>query len=329
MKHISVKMDTPCEFLNIVSVNPLISKCQIKVCYVGDQPNRNKSIITKKVATQMANSLPGSPIVGFYDEEEQDFQTHSKEIVIRDNKITFNEKTRPYGFVDLNAKVWFQKFLDDGVEREYLMTEGYLWTGQYPECQRVIDEGNNQSMELDKKNIDAYWTKDVNGKPQFFIINEAIFSKLCILGEDWEPCFEGSTISKVEFSFDEGFESELKGMIYQLQELVEKGGNQTMPKAEDLEFENKKKEEEEKNNQAEDEKGKEDKEKTEDNTEDKSKEKEEEEDKKKKINYSKDEVCPKCGKPVSECTCKSDYSLDEIPEYVQLKTDYENLQTNF
>ena len=329
MKHISVKMDTPCEFLNIVSVNPLISKCQIKVCYVGDQPNRNKSIITKKVATQMANSLPGSPIVGFYDEEEQDFQTHSKEIVIRDNKITFNEKTRPYGFVDLNAKVWFQKFLDDGVEREYLMTEGYLWTGQYPECQRVIDEGNNHSMELDKKNIDAYWTKDVNGKPQFFIINEAIFSKLCILGEDWEPCFEGSTISKVEFSFDEGFESELKGMIYQLQELVEKGGNQTMPKAEDLEFENKKKEEEEKNNQAEDEKGKEDKEKIEDNTEDKSKEKEEEEDKKKKINYSKDEVCPKCGKPVSECTCKSDYSLDEIPEYVQLKTDYENLQTKY
>ena len=29
------------------------------------------------------------------------------------------------------------------VEREYLMTEGYLWTKQYPECQRIIDKGNN------------------------------------------------------------------------------------------------------------------------------------------------------------------------------------------
>jgi hypothetical protein len=30
--------------------------------------------------------------------------------------------------------------LDDGVdEREYLMTEGYIWTGQYPEAQRIID----------------------------------------------------------------------------------------------------------------------------------------------------------------------------------------------
>ena len=47
MKHTSVKLDTPCEFINVVPVNPLISKCQIKVCYVGDDPNRNKSIITK------------------------------------------------------------------------------------------------------------------------------------------------------------------------------------------------------------------------------------------------------------------------------------------
>jgi hypothetical protein len=52
--------------------------------------------------------------------------------------------TRPYGFVDLNAKVWFAKYLDDDtVEREYLMTEGFLWTGQYPEAQRIIDNGNN------------------------------------------------------------------------------------------------------------------------------------------------------------------------------------------
>jgi hypothetical protein len=72
------------------------------------------------------------------------------------------------------------------------MTEGYLWTGQYPECSRIITQGNNQSMELDEKIIDARWTKDENGNKQFFIINEGIISKLCILGEDYEPCFEGA-----------------------------------------------------------------------------------------------------------------------------------------
>ena len=69
MKHTSIPiLDTPCEFINITPVNPLISKCQIKVCYVGDQPNRNRSIISKDVATKLANSIPGSPIVGYYNE---------------------------------------------------------------------------------------------------------------------------------------------------------------------------------------------------------------------------------------------------------------------
>ena len=74
--HTSIKLDTPVEFINITPLNPLISKCQIKVCYVGDEPNRNRSVITKEVAKQMANSLPGCPIVGFYNEEKGDFEEH-------------------------------------------------------------------------------------------------------------------------------------------------------------------------------------------------------------------------------------------------------------
>ena len=225
MKHTSIKLDTPCEFINVTPVNPLISKCQIKVCYVSDQPNRNRSIITKEVATQMANSLPGSPIVGFYNEAKGDFEEHNRVIDISNGEFKIKDTTRPYGFVDMNAKVWFQKFLDDGVnEREYLMTEGYIWTGQYPESQRIIDEGNNQSMELSENYLDATWTKDDNGKPQFFIINEAIVSKLCILGEDCEPCFEGSQIAKIEFSFDDSFKNQLFSMMNELKEFLKEGG---------------------------------------------------------------------------------------------------------
>ena len=56
------------EFLDITSINPLISKCKIKVCYVGDEANRNRSIITEDVARKIAQSLPGSPIVGYFNE---------------------------------------------------------------------------------------------------------------------------------------------------------------------------------------------------------------------------------------------------------------------
>lgn len=225
MKHQSIKLETPCEFINITPINPLISKCQIKVCYVGDEPNRNRSIISKETAREMANSLPGSPIVGFYNESNGDFEEHNRIIDISNGKFEIKDTTRPYGFVDLGAKVWFQKFLDDGVnEHEYLMTEGYLWTGQYPECKRIIEQGNNHSMELDEGTLDGTWTKDNNGKPQFFIINEAIISKLCILGEECEPCFEGSSITKFSLSFDDSFKNELYSMMNELKELLKEGG---------------------------------------------------------------------------------------------------------
>ena len=104
------------------------------------------------------------------------------------------------------------------------MTEGYLWTGQYPEAKRIIERGNNQSMELDEKLIDAKWSKNNNEEPQFFIINEAIISKLCILGEDVEPCFEGAQISKVQFSFDDDFKQRLFSMMEQMMEILNEGG---------------------------------------------------------------------------------------------------------
>ena len=222
--HNSVPVDMPIELINVTPLNPLISKCQIKVCYVGDEPNRNRSIITKDTARDLANSLPGSPIVGYYNEEEQDFEEHNRALEIKDGQLFLRDMTRPYGFVDLNAKVWFQKFLDNGVEHEYLVTEGYLWTGQYPEARRVIEKGNNQSMELDEKIINAHWTKDKNGKQQFFIINEAIISKLCILGENEEPCFEGASIRKVQFSFEDSFKEQLFSMMNEIKNILEEGG---------------------------------------------------------------------------------------------------------
>ena len=224
MKHTSIKLETPCEFINITPVNPLISKCQIKVCYVGDTPNRNGSVITKEVARQMANSLPGSPIVGYYNDATGDFEEHNRVIDISNGQFKIQDTTKPYGFVDLGARAWFQKFNDDGIEHEYLMTEGYIWTGQYPECQRIIDQGNNQSMELDEKTLNATWTKDDNGKPKFFIINEAIISKLCVLGEECEPCFEGSQITKFSLTFDEDFKQKLFSMMNDLKELIKEGG---------------------------------------------------------------------------------------------------------
>lgn len=231
MKHISVPIPGSIEIINMQAsdFSPLISKCQIKVCYVGDKPNRNRTVITKQEAEKMAPTLRGSIIAGFYNEQKGDFEEHNKELSIENGKISYKAVTRPYGFVDLSARCWFQDFIDDGVPHTYLMTEGWLWTNEYPECQRVINEGNGQSMEIDEKTCKGEWAKDNKTGLEFFIINEAIISKLCILGEDVEPCFEGASIQgaqKVQYSFslDKDFQNDIKSMMFELNKYLNKGG---------------------------------------------------------------------------------------------------------
>lgn len=86
MKHTSVLVNnSPIEFVTDTAISPLISHVYVKVCYVGEDPNRNGSIITKEVATDMAKSLPGSPVVGHYIPEKQDFGGHDQTIEIDGN----------------------------------------------------------------------------------------------------------------------------------------------------------------------------------------------------------------------------------------------------
>jgi hypothetical protein len=238
MSGYSVQTITAPEFINVTSVSPLISKCEIKVLYTGE--NRNRSYITKEVAMQMAQSLPGTPIVGYYSENAEDFRDHGEQLVIDGDGLKFNCLTKPYGFVPTDTKVWFKEFQDtdefgNKTIREYLMCEGYLWTEQYEEAKKVINEGRPHSMELDEKTLKGHWSTDTNRGIEFFIINDAIFSKLCILGEDVEPCFEGSAVTAPDvsssFTLDSNeFKTTLFSMMKELKEYTAslnngKGGN--------------------------------------------------------------------------------------------------------
>lgn len=224
------------EFIDIKPFNPLISQCTIKVMYIGK--NRNGSFIDKNTAIQMANSLPGTPIVAVYREDVEDYGDHGHVITIEDGEVKFACKTMPYGFVAPDARVWFQKFIDtdefgNESEHEYMMTTGYLWTGQFPEAQKAIDEGQPQSMELDDESLDGHWANDSESGMDFFIINDAMFSKLCILGDDVEPCFEGASVTAVDadFSVEKEFARTLYSMIKELQDAIGNSeGGLNMPK---------------------------------------------------------------------------------------------------
>ena len=226
------------EFINLqpLDINPLMSSCDIKVLYLGE--NRNRSYISKQAATQMAKTLRGAPIVGYFKKEKDDFRDHGQEVIFNSDGITINTLTKPYGFVSPDAKVWFQEFEDfdqfgNSTIRTYLMTTGYLWAGQFEEARKVLeDNGKPQSMELDEKSLQGKWSTNFKENMEFFIINDAVFSKLCILGDDIEPCFEGASIvvqdgAKTLFNLDNDFGKSLSWMMKELQFALN-GGKEEM-----------------------------------------------------------------------------------------------------
>lgn len=231
MVHQSVSVIKEPEFINLSpnDINPLVSNCQIKVLYVGE--NRNRSYISKEVAEDMAKSLRGTPIVGYYMEDKKDFGDHGEQLIIDGEGFHFNTLTKPYGFVAPDAKVWFQDFEDmdeRGIKttRTYLVTDGYLWTGQFEECRSLLTNAKSQSMELDSETLNGEWSNAVNNNYELFIINDAIFSKLCILGDDVEPCFEGASIAPKTYNLD--FQKTLFSMVKDLQEIKSEGRANSM-----------------------------------------------------------------------------------------------------
>lgn len=301
----SLPAQDACEFITYPTINPLVSQCQIKVLYVGE--NRNGTVISKAVAAEMGKKLPGSPIVGYYNKEDQDFEGHNKDIEWNGETYDIIDMTKPYGFIGENAHVWFQKFQDeDGVIRDYLLTEGYIWSGIYPESQRIIDKGNNQSMELDKDTLQGNWGISNQNNGRVFIINDATITKLCILGENFEPCFEGAQITgSAQFG-----EYSLQNDLSKLREAITAMSKQIQ--------------EYERSSQMEDQVIQEQEQEVIDTPVVENEVKYTENFEKNEDNPIQDE------QQKNEVTVEEpQYSLEEIPEYIQLKADFEQLQNDY
>lgn len=297
----SLPAQDACEFITYPTLNPLVSQCQIKVLYVGE--NRNGTVISKAVASEMGKKLPGSPIVGYYNKKDKDFEAHNRDIEWNGESYDIIDMTKPYGFVSENAHVWFQKYQDeDGVIREYLLTEGYIWSGIFPEAQRIIEKGNNQSMELDKDTLQGNWGMSNQDGGRVFIINDATITKLCILGENFEPCFEGAQITgSAQFG-----EYSLQNDLSKLREAIAAMSKQIQEYERSSQMEDQViQEQEQEVTEIPEVKDAENFEKIEDNP-------------------IQDEQ-----QKIEEEVEEPQYSLEEIPEYVQLKADFEKLQNDY
>lgn len=210
-----IKMDKVNFDVEISNIEPIIntefSKASVKIMYANG--NRNGSYFDKDmIINTMIPTLFNIPVVGNYIEAKDDFGSHDSKVEINsDGGIKYVDLTVPYGVVNESSEISWQLITEeDATIHDYLCCTCILWTGRYPDVQRVIDEGNNQSMEVNV--FDGFDDTDDG----LFHVTDAEFSSLTILGLDVEPCFESSTIGA--YSLDK-FKEDFSLMLKEIKEI--------------------------------------------------------------------------------------------------------------
>lgn len=189
-KHVTIPISY--DLNSVTNINPIISRYTVRVMYPGG--NRNGSYFSKDTIEKMVQTLGGIPVIGQYSEKDEDFMAHG-DLVFRTNSDgsseIVTEGTEPYGFVNLKPNYWWSNHEDkDGVTREYLNVEVFLWTGRFKELERINEGKNGHSMEIEAS---GSWG-EIDGEEYFICDENSYFTGLCILGEEVEPCFEGAAI---------------------------------------------------------------------------------------------------------------------------------------
>ena len=170
-------------------VTPEITKARLRIFYKG--LNRNGGYITDEFADKLLQSLPYAPVVGIYNELTKEFGGHAYD----------RNAANMYGVVPENPNFAWEDNLDkDGIIRTYACTDVYLYTGRYEAAQKIV--GKQQSMELDEKSIQGRWVHMEGNPNDVFLYENARFIGLSVLGDDKEPCFEGSAFFSLVEKFN-------------------------------------------------------------------------------------------------------------------------------
>ena len=156
--------------------------CRARVFYTG--LNRNGSYISEDFAKILINSASGCPVVGLWDNEQQDFTDHS-----------VSDRKRAYGFIPEEPNFAWESHQDyDGLERQYASFDIVLWTKAFKEANEIIS--HPLSMELNPDTVNGTFSV-INGEYCFYFTSAEMLG-VCVLGYSVEPCFEGAKFIDIE-----------------------------------------------------------------------------------------------------------------------------------
>ena len=154
-------------------INSMFSLGRARIFYMG--PNPNRSIIEGEVAYKLAATIPGTPIIGLYNYDTEDFEGHG-------------EGQSAFGFVPLEPNPTWVKIDDNGKEREYLEVDVVVWDGRFEEAKDILTAQKSLSMELNPATLKGTITR--MGEHTYYNITNAEFAGITVLGDEVEPCFK-------------------------------------------------------------------------------------------------------------------------------------------
>lgn len=194
-------------------INSMFSAGRARIFYKG--MNRNRSIIDGEVADRLALTIPGTPVIGTYNYETNDFEGHE-------------ENACAYGFIPLEPHACWTTIEDgEGREREYLEVDVIIWDGRFEEAKDILTEEKSLSMELNPKTLKG--TFERIGDSTYYRITNAEFAGITVLGDDVEPCFQDA-------KFITAFSNMVSAYALYVESIQEnqEGGKNTMDNIENI-----------------------------------------------------------------------------------------------
>lgn len=171
-----------------IQVTPEITKARLRIFYKG--LNRNETYITDEFANTLLTSLPYTPVVGIYNDLTKEFGGHAQD----------RNVANIYGIVPEHPNFAWEMHVDkDGIAREYACCDVYLYTARYEAARHIV--GKQHSMELNTDTIQGDWQVIDDYGTEAFVYTAGRFIGLSVLGDNKEPCFEGSAFFELVEKF--------------------------------------------------------------------------------------------------------------------------------
>lgn len=173
--------------------NQYVTQAKLKVFYIGKTGDNR--VFTKQFSDQLLQTLPGTPVVAYYDEDKDDFIGH--------NGVQY-----VFGYVPEAATI---SYMEDG-GATFAVTDVLLFTGRQDNIGQVATKiiGKSHSLELDPGTVE-YTIVRANKSIESITFTKGHFIGLSVLGDNEQPAFAGSSF------FTEG--NELKAFVDSFQEF--------------------------------------------------------------------------------------------------------------